>query len=170
MILILFILLLVLILTTVLTVVNVAILWHYKSAQPMLNVHLFIYYAKCIHGQFHSCIRSMDCEITETYRQFTLLLNTQVKFQDGVFSQGSHKWFNGSELIKSCYLLRLSRNFLHVMDPEILLPFTRHSKQYYLHCSSCVLRKVNTSSDVLIKERQTTDGLLLAAEFQGVTV
>ena len=29
--------------------------------------------------------------------------------------------------MKSCYLLRLSRKFLHVMDPQILLPFTRHS-------------------------------------------
>ena len=65
MILILFILLVVLILTTVLTIVNVAILWHYNKAQPMLNVHLFVYYAKCIHGQFHISISSMECEITE---------------------------------------------------------------------------------------------------------
>jgi hypothetical protein len=54
-----------LILIVVLTIVNVAILWHYNKAQPMLNVHLPYLYAKYIHDEFHICIRSMECEINE---------------------------------------------------------------------------------------------------------
>jgi hypothetical protein len=31
----------------------------------MLNVHLLYLYAKCIHDQFHICIRSLECELNE---------------------------------------------------------------------------------------------------------
>jgi hypothetical protein len=54
-----------LILIIVLTIINVAILWHYNKAQLMLNVNLLYLYAKCIHDQFHIFIRSMECEINE---------------------------------------------------------------------------------------------------------
>jgi hypothetical protein len=47
-----------------------------------------------------------------------------------------------------------------------------HDTIYNITCSAVPvsLGKVNTSSDALIKERQTADILFLAAEFQNVTV
>jgi hypothetical protein len=40
----------------------------------------------------------------------------------------------------------------------------------HLHRSCCVLRKMHTSSEALLKERQTTDILLVSAQLQDVTV
>jgi hypothetical protein len=66
------------------------------------------------------------------------------------------------------------------MTQYTILPFTQHITQYYhlhntVHNITCTavpvsFGKVNTSSDALIKERQTIYILFLAAEFQDVTV